>query len=293
MTDLDRITALGRPLDPTHSTNRLVLVLVPVAGLVGALIAAGGSAPWSRIAGHAVTWAGAAFLSWALARELAPDAERAAFGAMAAGVASLTVLPGPSLLLAFAALLLARMVARTVGPPARTVDSVVMGAVVIAAALRTDSWAVAAVGAIAFALDRRLRPAGPRRHVFWGWGCAGAAAGLLGRGVYGGAEGGAEAAMPAAGTGAAALGPLGTWALLAVAVSFAVRILMLRWVRSSADRGGAPLSPARVRAAMTIGLALALASQAPVRPTVEEAGVVWATLAALALLGTGPRCASG
>jgi hypothetical protein len=111
-------SALVRPLSPRYPTNLAVMILAPAAGAAlgamsfgqsheaaGALIAAGRGAL-------------AAFGGWALAREIAPDNNAAAFASMGLVLLTMFFVPTASLLPIFLAIMLARILNRSVGVPA-------------------------------------------------------------------------------------------------------------------------------------------------------------------------------
>ncbi len=161
---LYRVTSIGRPLDPSYRTNLAVLVLMPVAALVAAVAAAIRGDGLGAIAAQALVGPTAAFGAWALARELAPDDNPAAFVSMALAFAASLTVASPSLLLLFATLGMVRIVNRTVGPPARLTDSLVVLGLILATAWITRSPVLPVVGAVAFALDASLED-GTRRQL--------------------------------------------------------------------------------------------------------------------------------
>jgi hypothetical protein len=273
MTELmRRITALGRPLDPTWATNRAVMVLAPMAALatwVRALLDGGLASPLTV----GVLGGVAAFLGWALGRELDPDRQSVAFVAMALAWLAFVVEPRTSLLLPVVALVLARLVNRTTGLPATWFDTV--GAVVLV------GWAVGetgnpllAVGAhMAFVLDAAL-PDGVRRHAL-------AAPVVLALGPVA-----AWGLLPGAGLPPGGWGLPGPAALLAagaVAVLFVRTIFGTRVVESVGDDTGEPLRPSRVRGGMWASLAVAVPGLALGDAGVVQAAVLWATMAGVAL----------
>jgi len=94
---ISRVSALARPVDPSYPTNRaLLLGLAPllIAGCLYGMLRGGDWAEALRSAGWLVL---AAFLGWALARELAPDEDLAAFLAVALTVAAWAVWGDPAL----------------------------------------------------------------------------------------------------------------------------------------------------------------------------------------------------
>jgi hypothetical protein len=254
-------SAIGRPLDPSFPTNRAILLLAPLAAV--AVVALGDRS----LLGGAIAGAGSAFLGWALARELAPDYPLAAFGAALLSTLGLIVLPQPSLAMPFALLLLTRVVNRSVGPPATPIDTLATVAVVMLAAWTSASITLVLVAAAAFALDRRLPPIGPRRHAVLA--LVTGAVGLVGL-----------VGSLIAGPGAPSRG-LPDLACLAAASFFSVGIARTRRIASGADLGGAPLSAARVRAAMSLAPLVLFTGWLPGGPPVEALGIICATMIAL------------
>ena len=121
---LNRFTSIARVLDPRYPTNRAVLLLLaPAAGIAGAMALLRGSG-LPETALSALFGAAAALAGWAFARELAPDLERLAFLGMLLTFGAFLAVESSSLLLLFAAQFLVRVVNRSVGLPARIVDSV-------------------------------------------------------------------------------------------------------------------------------------------------------------------------
>ncbi len=250
-------SGIGRPLDFTYPTNRVVLALVPVGGLLGLWLTGG-----SPIAGF-MTGAASVFLGWALARELAPDHPLAAFGASALSLLSLIVWPEPSLAAGFTTLLLTRIVNRTVGLPATLVD----GLVVVAATLYT-AWALVAPTLLAVAgctwiADRLLEPKGPRRHTFFGLGSLVAAAVGL-----------ALRTNPPV--------TVSIWLTGAILIAFGAAALRLGPVRTRADLTDRLLSRRRIQVGMVVAWALAAAALVPGGAPAPSLGIVWGSMAALA-----------
>lgn len=268
------ISSLGRPLDPGYPTNRAVLILAPIAGIVaGALAVAGGAGPaavlW-RAAGGAL----AAFGAWALAREVAPaDEIVAAFLAMALGFGAYVVIDA-ALLPVFAALFYARIVNRSTGLAATGFDSLLVTGIALFAAWRAGSPWPAVAGAVAFVLDALLAPGRARQWLFAGL-CGAGAVGLTSAGLAPRVVPVQPELVPRA---IATIVIVGTIALIAATRSCDVRC----------DRTGEPIRVARVRGAQGVTLLTALAWAAAGTRGVEAGALVWAVLAAAAL-GAGWR----
>jgi len=269
--------ALVRPLDPSVPTNRAVMALMPVGALAAGLRAwwmpaAGVPAAlwigWSALLGAAIVIGG-----WALGRELAPDRQPAAFVALAATLAAWALMPAASILALFTTLMLARMVARTVGVTPGLLDAVVVTGLIVWTVHTTGSPGVGVVGAVAFALDARL-PGGSARAWAFAALCLAVAVAMA-----------TTRALPPT----RALGDPGwptTSAMVtvsAIALLFGAALLRTRAVASVADSTGAPLSVRRVRAAMGVSLLMALQLLTQGDAGVEAAGLVWAGLAGVGL----------
>lgn len=263
------ISALGRPLDPTYPTNRAVLVLLPVAALVAGIVAAtgsGGASVWDvTVAG--VGGALAAFGAWALAREIAPDDEAAAFVAMAVGYGA-WLLVDAALLPVFTALALARLVNRSTGLPATLLDSTLVVVLVLYASWHTRSPLPALVGSLAFSLDAAFAPGLARQWLFAGLCAAG--------GIVMALSGVAPDYTP----NRPDLIPR-TVATVATVVAIAL-VATTRRVAAVGDVTGVPLSVSRVRAAQGITLLVAVAAAAGTG-SIESGAVVWACLLGVAL----------
>jgi hypothetical protein len=250
---------------------------MPLGGLATA------AAVWSfeRPDALAVFWAaavgaGVVFGTWALARELAPDDQRAAFVAMAFGFATSLLVVGASLSLLFAALFLARIVNRTVGSPATVVDAIAVLALVGWAAVSTRSPDLWLAAALAFALDAhlsggRLRP----------WAFAAACLVLMvGQLAYPLTIGTARAEIVA---GAGSPGMAGIVWPLPVAAVFIATILRTRSLDSVADATGAPLSVLRVRAGMIVVLLFTARSLLHGDEGVARSVLLWSVLGGVTL----------
>jgi len=214
---------------------------------------------WAAVAG-----ALAAFGGWALARELAPDHNPAAFAAMGTALAAQLVLDGSPLLPLFLALFLVRIVNRSVGLTARMGDSILVAALVVATAWRFGNPWFAFVGGLAFLLDATLPPGLVRHRVF------AVLCGLAGVWIFG-------LDAPEMATAALAGWPRGLVA--GIALAFVALILATRRVEAAGDATGEPLSLHRVRGGMWVGLFVAAQSLLGGPAEVRDVALVWATLA--------------
>lgn len=148
-----KFSALARPVEPQYPTNLAVLVLLPLVAI--SLFA------WLVMNDTAMVEAGktallgmlAAFLAWALGREMDPDHNATGFIALALTV--LAVGLGYSLdLLSLAALMFAvRVINRTVGPPAKLGDLITLVLLCLGAAIVDNAWWMPLLGALALAID--------------------------------------------------------------------------------------------------------------------------------------------
>ncbi len=252
----------------------------------GALITAVAATWWAPgLAGTSRLWAaalgaGTVLGSWAVGRELAPDDQRAAFVALTLGFATLLTVPGVSLVLLFAMLMLTRLVNRTVGPPATTLDSIVVLGLSGWAVADTGSPAVGVVAALAFGLDAWL-PDGRRRQ----WGFAAMCLMMV-----------AALASGAAGQDRVVSSPLvvdvpSVWLLVgagAVATLVLHRSLSTRSLQSTCDATGEPLSVVRVRWGIAVALLVGGQGLFLGEGGARSAALVWACLAGVGLSGVVP-----
>ena len=264
-------TAIGRPLDPAYATNKAVLILLPVVALATGLLDAletGATGP-AVVAG--LTGMLVAFGSWALARELAPDDNPAAFVAMALALAAFLLAAPVSAISLFVALFLVRVVNRSVGRPATAVDTAIVVAMTGWATLYLGQPLLGIVGALAFAFDARLPDGRPTQ-----WLAAVACAAASGFAL---SQSGLGTAVPAVPVAAAAIAVFAT-------LSYAAAIALSAPVRSVGDATGFPLDTRRVQAGMFIGL-LVVAQSAAGTPGDDSAGFDKLGLACLLAVGLG------
>lgn len=258
------LTSIGRPLDGAYATNRAVIRLLPLAAILAGAVYARRHGVDAGLLWSAAAGALAAFGGWALARELAPDHDPAAFAAMGAALAAQLALDGVPLLPLFLALFLVRLVNRSVGLAARASDSVLVAALAVGAAwLFGNPW-FAFVGGLAFLLDATLPP-GLARHRIFAVGCA-----LAGVWVFG--LGGPQPSSPP-------LDGWPRWLVIGVAIAFVGLILATRRIEAVGDATGEPLSLDRVRGGMWVGLFVAAQSLLEGPVDLRDVALVWATLA--------------
>lgn len=233
------LTAIARPLEPAYRTNLAVLVLVPVVALLAAALSFAGLHPEASPLQAAATSALAAFGAWAVTRELAPDDNPAAFVSMLLAVAACTFLPVATVLPLFVTLFLLRIVNRTTGLAATPVDALLVTMFAAWVAWRLGAPLIALAAAAAFALDAVLPGGSVGSRV--------AAVVLAVLAIAG-------FAVPDDVALAANL-ETSTWLIVAgIAGAYGLTLLSRQPVRSTGDATGAPLSTARVRAGMLVGL---------------------------------------
>ena len=265
---LYRFTSIARVLDPRYPTNRAVLLLLPVAaGVAGALALWRGSG-LPDIALSALFGTAAAVAGWSFARELAPDLERLAFLGMLLTFGAFLTVESSSLVLLFAAQFLVRIVNRSVGLPARIVDSTFVAALAAWGTWSGPYPGLGLIGALAFGLDASMKEPFRRHWIFAGICLAAAGLSLDGQGPWW---------MPET------LPPTAAGLLLVVVAAYGLAMGRTRGVTSVADVTGKPLSSARVLAGMAVGLLAGLQALARGQAGLEAAALVWAVLASVPL----------
>jgi hypothetical protein len=237
-------TSIGRPLDPAYATNRAVLRLLPLAAVVGAVIAWFNGAGLPQALQQAAVYALILFGAWALARELDPDDNPAAFISATCGMLVAVFVNSPGVLIVFVTLGLVRIVNRSTGLAARKTDSVILMLLSIVVIYATESPLFGAAAALAFILDGTLQDPLRRQWVF-GLVCLGATI------VYMVDHDIGPSLIRAPNT-------LFEWLSLLFLLMFALNILLTRTVRSRGDIKDRPLDLNRVRGGMAVGLFAAL-----------------------------------
>ena len=260
-----RYTAIGRALDPSWPSNKAVLILMPLGGILGAVAAWTAGSSGLDLMWAAVKLVLTVFASWALARELDPDDSPAAFISMAVAVAVALTVADPGILIVFVTLGLVRIVNRSTGMMARRSDSLLITLLAIFVMYSQDSPFFGAVAALAFMLDGSLKQPSRPQWIF-------ALVCLGGTVVY----------MVDYDVGLgylAAPDSLFEWLSLLFLLLFALDTLLLKNVSSIGDTGGRPLDPARVRGGMAVGLFAAL--QGIGRP--ESVAIIVAAIAGIGI----------
>ena len=260
-----KYTSIGRPLEPAFSSNKAVLILMPLGAVLGVITAWMDGQSGVQLLQQAISFLLIVFGAWALARELDPDDHTAAFISMAAAVFAALVVDAPGILLVFATLGLVRIVNRSTGLVARMSDSVIVMLLALLVIYSTKSPFFGIVAALAFILDGTLKE--PLRHQWvFGLVCLG------GTIVY----------MVDHDIGIAHLSvpeSLFGWLALLFLLIFALNTLLLKKVHSKGDINGKKLDLSRVRGGMAVGLFAAL--QGIMRP--DEVVIIVATIAGICI----------
>jgi hypothetical protein len=260
-----KYSSIARPLHWNFPTNRAVLLLLPVAFVLGLVKAwdTGMNAAAGIMEGG--RFMAAAFGCWALGRELNPDDHAAPFLSMLLGVLVCWVMGAPGLLLLFTTLVLVRLVNRSTGLPVRLADSILICLLVFWVMYDQASPQFALVSALAFAMDGWLREPLRRQWIFALLCLAGSLVYMIDHDRW--------LVTPGAPTN------LVQWLSLLFLVLFALNVLLLRQVQSVGDVAGQPLDLTRVRVGMTVGLFAAL--QALGHP--QAVSLLVATIAGISL----------
>lgn len=235
-------STIGRALDPSYWSNRLILILMAagaVAGLIWGLVS--GFEGWQAalLGGRSAL---ALFLGWALTREIDPDQEWAAFAAVGFTVLGLIYLGQPDLGVVFWALLLLRVVNHTTGLSASLLDTLALVGLGAWLSYR-GNWGLSMLTGLALVVDAYLQD-GKRRQVYLGL-----LSGLVGAGAF--LVGGQPPAVPGL-----ALVPAA--AAAAVAALYAPVIAASRRVESTCDQTGEDMLARRIQAGQLLGLLIGL-----------------------------------
>jgi hypothetical protein len=271
---LSDLTAVGRLVDPRYPTNLVIVILAALvtAGAAACRWVAGSTlldgALWGIGAGLAI------FLAWALARELDPDHDLSAFVAVALAIVALAALGLPPLLPLFWILLVMRVVNRTVGLPARPLDSLAVLGLGLWLTWQA-SWIYGLMTAVALFLDGWLAPRLGRHRVL----AAIVVVGTVVLAVLG-------SPLPRGDWDSVLL----TWLYALTAILFSMAMVTLKPARALCDATGEPLRPARVRVAQGLALvtALLLAGLAG-QEGMEALLPLWAAMLGTALHELGAR----
>ncbi|WP_417484013.1 hypothetical protein [Maricaulis salignorans] len=268
-----RLSSIARPLEPQYSTNKAVLILLPLIAL-----ATGAAAFILRDAGLAAAASAglggllSAFLAWALGREVDPDRNEAAFIAMALTVAAMALGYAPALWVLGLVLMATRIVVRTVGQAAKLTDLALVTVLAGMAVFVDGYWAMGLIAAFAMAVDLLYDRKRTLNLVF--------AAFATGFSMFAVVQRGGE-------WGPLTLEPLGqidpAWSLAALIVTAlsAIFILTCPAVTSVCDASSEPLERRRVRGGAMIVVLFATAAMFEGQAGLLATLPVWAVLAGL------------
>ncbi len=235
-----KITSIGRPLEPKYTTNKAVLILMPLAALMGAVTAWFDGGEFLQILQSAISFLLICFGSWALTRELFPDDNPAAFISMLLALLAALAFDSPGILIVFATLGLVRLVNRSTGKAALKSDSVIVMLLVFWVIYSTQSPVFGAVAALAFVFDGSMKESLRHQWIF-------ALICLGGMVVY----------MVDHDVGVSyfqAPDSLLEWLSVAVLLLLALDIFLLKKVKSSGDTNDKTLDLSRVKGGMAIGI---------------------------------------
>lgn len=255
-----RFTHLVRSVDPRLPLHRWVLAVSAGAGAVASATRDGGVASWASAAA-------AAFLAWALARELDPDRPRTAvLVCLVAGLVG-AVAPGSSPGALFLLLLATRIIAGTTGLAPTAWDLAVCLVAAGALATTPSGWISGMALAFGIARDASLPDPAPPRQLAWAAGTA------LVVSVVAGSVGGIGSWMPPTTL---------QWFLVAAGLAGSAVIAQPEHPTSRTDHTDAPLDPQRLQwARFTAVAAAALITLVGGGPGVTAVAPLWATLATL------------
>jgi hypothetical protein len=267
---LSDITAVGRSLDLRYPTNLAIGVLSLVVGAAGAAanLLSGANMPESALWGIGAAFA--VFLSWALGRELDPDHDLSAFVGAGLMVVALLLSELPALMVIFWLVVALRVVNRTVGLPARPLDSLAL--LGLGGWLTWQGhWIAGVMTTVAFLLDGLL--ARPLRYHLVLSGVAFAGTVVLSI-LHG------DMAMEGGPTIPVAI------SAAVMAALFLMVIATSRELQTACDATGERLDPGRVRAAQILALLTALlyAWWGGIAG-VEALSPLWAAMLGVALYG--------
>jgi hypothetical protein len=276
-----RLSSIARPLEPQYPTNLAVLILLPLIAL-----GTGAAAFFLRdasLADAVSTGIGgllAAFLAWALGREVDPDRNEAAFVAMALTVVAIGLGWAPALWVLALALMATRVVVRTVGQAAKLTDLALVTVLAGLAVFVDGYWAMGLIAGFAMAVDLLYDRKRTLNLVF--------AAFATGLSMFAVVQRGGD-------WGALTLQPLGAidpgWSLAALIVTAlsAVFILTCPAVTSVCDASSEPLERRRVRGGAVIVILFATAAMFEGEAGLLATLPIWAVLAGMIEARVMPR----
>lgn len=266
----EKLTHLGRAVDPRYPTNLAILLLSGAALVIAAGLRLAGGAELLPAAFYGVVASLATFLAWALGREIDPDHDSAALIAAPLALLGYLWVGAAAVLPLYAALATLRVVARTVGMTPLPADALLL-ALGAGATAYFGSTAVALVLVFALWLDGRL-PEGSKRLANR---MSAAALGLV-LGVV-------ISSLPLRINWVAEMTPLIITAGIILAYAAGIWA-MPKPARTHDDRRGLPLQQSRVFATQMLALAIGIA--AFVQAGTDGIALytpLWATLLAIAI----------
>jgi hypothetical protein len=263
-----RFSGIARPVDPAYATNKAVLVLVPLALVLGVVSSLVDAVAVGEALLAGLNLAMTVFLAWALTRELAPDDNPAAFIAVGLTLAVWPRVGAQSLMIPAAVLLAVRLLNRSTGKPAELGDTVI-ATLGFAAIAWFVSWTLGVIGVLALSLDALLPCPGRQQARLRHLGAAGVvAAVVVAKFVIGIAPLQLPAHLPVFATIAG---------LCAVAAGLYPR------PRSVGDVDAVPLSPTRVRAGLAAGLLATVLVSVDSGVELTSVACLWACILAVPL----------
>jgi len=162
-----RVCSIARPVDPLYPSNRLLLIVLPV-GAVGSVVATAAGVLDGTIAGNALAALLIGFAAWALARELSPDQDYAAFLALALAWLQFLTTGASAVLPLFVALFVARVANRSTGLALRPWDTATVVGLLAYASFSGNNKLLLLGGAVAFVGDAWLDANRPLHMTFGG-----------------------------------------------------------------------------------------------------------------------------
>jgi hypothetical protein len=258
-----RISTIGRTIDLRFPTNRAIALLALGVFAAGSAVSLVRGAIWMGGLFEGLSWAGAIFLAWALARETDPDRWYSAFLAAAGGIACVVLLGPPSFVFLLWFLIGLRIINRTTGVAPGVLDVAALFGITLWLGSAAH-WTVPLLTfpTVLFADVRRF-PKGLRIGLFLAFPAATVALGIIRSW---------QLAIPEWGLWE----PLG---LLAIALAVIPVLVSYGVVRSVGDRTEAPLTPHRVQSALGWAVVVALILTLSGTASVQDLGPLWSALA--------------
>ena len=234
--ELNKVTSLGRPIDPTYRTNLAILIATPVAALAGVAISLAVGNSIGTALSDAFFAALSVILAWMIGREADPEHDLSAFVCAALAFLAVIALPGnPNILVIYFMNPVMRIVNRTVGPPATRLDSfIILGGSLLFVLF--GYWQLGIVAIVALLIDAFLHPRHPSHAVF----AAGVAGGFVIYLVAIGVDPFGDLTLPYVA------------AVMAISLLFIGTILSVRLDKVRSDVTNQPLRINRVRGAMVL-----------------------------------------